>query len=106
MFLITHSKSLEFKRPTRLNEIMAAQGRFGKYGDHKRKSGLRKNRVFQNRLQNACIRQTPVKAPPVRKQLLDDLEVLGDTGSQRNRDQSSGRPIHRGRPSHERRDGP
>lgn len=34
---------------------MAAQGRFGKYGDHKRKNSLRKNRILKTRLQKSSV---------------------------------------------------
>lgn len=37
---------------------MGAQGRFGKYGDHKRKSGLRKNRVLKSRFQKISLRKS------------------------------------------------
>jgi hypothetical protein len=42
-----------FLRLLRFGASMAARGRFGKYGDHKRKSGLRKNRILKNRLQKS-----------------------------------------------------
>ena len=48
-----HAKLLQFWRLMRVGVTMAAQGRFGKYGDHKRKSGLRKTRALKNRLQKA-----------------------------------------------------
>jgi hypothetical protein len=46
-----HAKLLGGSRLSRVGVTMAAQGRFGKYGDHKRKSGLRKNRALKTRLQ-------------------------------------------------------
>jgi hypothetical protein len=51
---------------------MAAQGRFGKYGDHKRKSGLRKNRVLKTRLQKTSIRWEPSNTARTRRAFKKD----------------------------------
>jgi hypothetical protein len=67
MFFIEHAKLSRRYRLLRFDVAMGAQGRFGKYGDHKRKSGLRKNRVLKSRLQKISLRKSTQPVAKARK---------------------------------------
>jgi hypothetical protein len=54
---------------------MAAQGRFGKYGDHKRKNGLRKNRILKTRLQKSSVRWNPLDGSRTSKASRKDKDL-------------------------------